>query len=80
MPRQTDCELLELRNKALVRKFHELFDKKRKRMDDVLIELERDWFFIDRKTIYALIFYNEKNNDYYQSLLKNTAKQLKFEI
>ena len=49
--------------------FHELYDVKRKRMDDVLRELSEEHFFLDTNYIYARIFYDEENYSYYNELL-----------
>ena len=64
-------ELKEKRNKQLVKKFHELYNVKRLRMDDVLKELSEKYFFLHESTIYAIIFYDKKYNDYYNKLLEN---------
>jgi hypothetical protein len=63
-------KLLQARNEALIKKFHELYDVKRIRLEDVLRELSEQHFFMDENYIYALIFYNKKNNQFYESLLK----------
>jgi hypothetical protein len=55
----------------LVKKFHELYDVKRKRMDDVLFELSEDHFFIDTDYIYSRIFYCKENHEYYNELLNS---------
>ncbi len=65
----TKDERIDLRNQLIVRKFHELYDVKRMRMDDVLIELEAKYFFLDPDYIYSIIFYKEKYNSLYRSLL-----------
>ena len=67
-------ELLKIRDKRMVQKFHELYDIKRMRIDDVLKELEEEWFFLDSNYIYSRIFYDEENNAYYQQLLGKNAK------
>jgi hypothetical protein len=61
-------ELIQIRDKAIVTKFHELHDVKRIRMDDVLKELSEKYFYLDPTYIYARIFYHKDNNDYYQKL------------
>ncbi len=58
----------------MVEKFYELYDVKRNRIDDVLYILEHDYFFLDQDYIYALIFYNKSNYEYYNQLL-NKSKQ-----
>jgi len=65
-------ELLIKRDQLIVRKFHELYDVKRKRMDDVLRELSQDYFFLDEQYLYRLIFYVKRNNEYYNNLLKKS--------
>jgi len=61
-------ELIQVRDRAIVNKFHELHDVKRIRMDDVLKELSEKHFYIDSDYIYKRIFYIKENNDYYNSL------------
>ncbi len=74
MARRND--LMAKRDKAIVDKFYELYDKQRKRMDDVLDELSNKHFFLDANYIYSRIFYNKDNNAYYESLLtKNNQHQ-----
>lgn len=68
-------DLTEKRDRAIVEKFHELYDKKRMRMDDVLDKLSNELFFLDSNYIYARIFYHKKNNAYYEELLTNTQRQ-----
>lgn len=65
-----DGELIKKRDKAIVDKFHELYDVKRKRLDDVLKELSDSHFYLDKNYIYARIFYNKENNKYYHSLIE----------
>ncbi len=69
-------ELKQKRDKKIVEKFHLYYDVKRMRMDDVLDKLSNEIFFLDSNYIYALIFYNKSNNEYYESLLtKNNQHQ-----
>jgi hypothetical protein len=63
-----DRSLIEKRDKAIVDKFHELYDVKRKRIDDVLKELSENHFYLDSNYIYQRIFYNKDNYKYYTSL------------
>lgn len=62
-------ELIERRDRAIVDKFYQLYDVQRKRLDDVLLELSEKHFYLDKNYIYARIFYNAKNNEYYTSLV-----------
>lgn len=64
-------ELKHKRDRLLVKKFYELYDVKRKRMDDVLKELSEDYFFLDTDYIYSRIFYCKENHDYYNELLNS---------
>jgi hypothetical protein len=66
-------ELLIKRDQAIVTKFHELYDVKRMRMDDVLRIMSEQHFYLDTTYIYARIFYCKENYEYYNSLLD--AKQ-----
>jgi len=63
-------ELIEKRDRAIVDKFHDLYDVKRKRLDDVLLDLSENHFYLDKDYIYARIFYDKRNNEYYNSLMK----------
>lgn len=64
-------DLIAKRDRRMVQKFFELYDVKRKRMDDVLKELSEEHFYLDAQYIYSRIFYCEENNAYYNELLKN---------
>lgn len=64
-----NSELKKKRDKRMVEKFHELYDLKRNRMDDVLKELSEKHFFLDSQYIYSRIFYCKENMDYYNKLL-----------
>jgi hypothetical protein len=68
-------DLKLIRNRKLIEKFYELHDLKRKRLDDVLVELETEHFFIDRKRIYAIIFYDKTNFKYYDELVAKTKQK-----
>lgn len=63
-------ELIQKRNREICKKFFELYDCKRMRMDDVLKELSENHFFLDANYIYGIIFYNKEYNDYYTELTK----------
>jgi hypothetical protein len=63
-------ELLEKRDKEIVTKFHELYNIKRMRMDDVLQQLSENYFYLDKNYIYARIFYNKENNAFYDTLIE----------
>lgn len=66
----TQKELIRKRDRKMVELFHQLYDVKRKRMDDVLDDLSENYFFLDPKYIYSRIFYNKDNSDYYYELNK----------
>ena len=66
--------LIEKRNKAIVEKYYELFDVRRKRSDDVLRELSENIFYLDQKYIYAIIYYNKKYNEFYNNLVNKTTE------
>lgn len=68
-------DLLKKRDQQMVQKFHELYDVKRKRMDDVLKELSENVFFLNEDYIYSRIFYCQENNAYYNELLKSKSLQ-----
>lgn len=67
-------ELKKKRDRRMVEKFHELYDVKRKRMDDVLEDLSENYFFLDTNYIYSRIFYCKENSSYYNELLENSCK------
>ncbi|MGQ1889120.1 hypothetical protein ACT29H_01630 [Thermophagus sp. OGC60D27] len=62
------------RNRRLVHKFYELYGVKRNRIDDVLKELEEEYFFLDQDYIYSLIFYDKINYEYYNQLLSKSKQ------
>lgn len=66
-----NTNLKEKRDQKMVQKFHELYDVKRMRMDDVLDELSNNYFFLTTEYIYGRIFYDKANSAYYEELLKN---------
>lgn len=68
-------ELIKNRDKAIVEKFHELYDVKRMRMDDVLKVLSERYFYLDPDYIYARIFYCKDNSAYYDRLLEKATTQ-----
>lgn len=70
-----DKALKEKRDKRMVKKFHELYNAKRMRIDDVLEELSKEHFFLTTEYIYNRIFYNKENNEYYESLLSEKTSK-----
>lgn len=70
-------DLTAKRDKAIVEKFHELYDIKRMRMDDVLDKLSNELFYLDANYIYARIFYDKQNSAYYDSLVASKAQHRK---
>ena len=66
--------LIKKRDQAIVCKFHELYDLKRMRMDDVLKIMSEQHFYLDTTYIYARIFYDKENNEQYNSLLDKKVK------
>jgi len=65
-----NLELIKKRDRRMVEMFHQLYDVKRKRMDDVLTELSEDHFYLDKQYIYNKIFYDKENLDYYNEMMK----------
>lgn len=61
---------LEKRNKRIVERFNELYNLKRKRLDDVLKELS-DEFYLSEDRIYSLVFYNKESREYYHEISEN---------
>ena len=69
-------ELIKKRDKAIVSKFHELYDLKRMRMDDVLKIMSEQHFYLDEKYLYARIFYDQENHEYYNNLIEKKEKTI----
>ncbi len=62
------------RDKLIVESFYKLYDVEMLRMDKTLAQLSDEIFFLDPDYIYAVIFYNEKNKEYYDNLVNGTLK------
>ena len=60
--------LKEKRDRKMIQKFHNLYNVKRMRIDDVLEELSNNHFFLTTEYIYSRIFYNKKNSKYLEEL------------
>jgi hypothetical protein len=67
-------DLIKKRDKAIVSKFHELYDIKRMRIDDVLKIMSEQHFYLDEKYIYSRIFYDTDNHEYYNNLVEKNEK------
>ena len=52
----------------MVEMFHHLYDIKRIRLDDVLVQLSEKVFFLSTDYIYKRIFYNMENYMYYEQI------------
>jgi hypothetical protein len=59
----------------MVEMFHNLYDVKRIRLDDVLRQLSERVFFLSTDYIYKRIFYNVDNLAYYEQLKKGAGKK-----
>lgn len=68
-------ELIQKRDRAIVTQFHQLYDLKRMRMDDVLKQLSEEQFYLDPEYIYSLVFYKKENNNYYNQLVDESRKK-----
>jgi len=64
------------KHKDVINHFNELYNVKRKRMDDALEETATKFYFRKPKSVYKLIFYNSKNFEYYCSLQRCTKNEL----
>ena len=62
------------RDKVIVEAFYKLYDVNRLRIDDVLAELANEIFFLDPDTVYAIVFYNKGNKEYYGQLVDGAVK------
>ncbi len=70
-----NSELKKKRDKRMVEKFHQLYDIERKRIDDVLLDLSENYFFLDKDYIYSRIFYCKENSAYYNELLEASSSK-----
>ena len=69
-----NTEMTRLRDRKMVETFHQLYDIKRIRLDDVLSQMSLKMFFLDANYIYKRIFYVNENMDYYEKLKENRSK------
>lgn len=70
-----NAELTKIRDRKMVEMFHNLYDVKRIRLDDVLRQLSEHVFFLSTDYIYKRIFYNAENAAYYDQLKKDSGKK-----
>lgn len=61
-------EMTKIRDRKMVEKFHQLYDIKRIRLEDVLSRMSQEFFFLDENYIYKRIFYIPENLSYYERL------------
>lgn len=61
-------EMTKIRDRRMVETFYLLYDKKRIRLEDVLLRMSHDLFFLDQNYIYKRIFYISENLSYYEQL------------
>ena len=61
-----NSELTKIRDRKMVEQFYHLYDVKRIRLDDVLLQLSEKVFFLSTDYIYKRIFYNQENYAYYE--------------
>lgn len=61
-------EMTKIRDRKMVETFYLLYDKKRIRLEDVLLRMSHDLFFLDQNYIYKRIFYISENLSYYEQL------------
>ena len=67
-------EMTRIRDRKMVETFHQLYDVKRIRLDDVLSRMSLKMFFLDTNYIYKRIFYVNENLNYYESLKEGRTK------
>lgn len=67
-------EMTRIRDRKMVETFHQLYDIKRIRLDDVLSQMSLKMFFLDTNYIYKRIFYVNENLNYYESLKEGRNK------
>lgn len=80
-----NSELTKIRDRKMVEMFYHLYDVKRIRLDDVLVRLSTEVFFLSTDYIYKRIFYNVDNYSYYEKIKahnnsKADKKQLSLEF
>lgn len=63
-----DNELIRKRDKVMIEAFHQLYNIKRKLLDDVLTILSKN-FFLTEDYIYKRIFKIMENSQYYDTLV-----------
>jgi len=75
--RGRNTELIEARNRALVKRFYWWSEIKRRRYDDVLKILSTQEFFITEQTVYRIL---QANSHLLDELMKNTIDENKKNI
>lgn len=63
-----NTDLTKIRDRKMIETFYLLYDKKRIRLEDVLVRMSRELFFLDENYIYKRIFYISENLAYYERL------------
>lgn len=69
--------MTKIRDRKMVETFYLLYDKKRIRLEDVLLRMSHDLFFLDQNYIYKRIFYISENLSYYEQLKEGKKPDLK---
>ena len=75
--RKLKSDLLVARDRKMVEEFYNLHEVKRLRMDDVLLKLSEEIFFLSTTYIYKRIFSISENRSYLDVLIRSKmqAKQ-----
>jgi hypothetical protein len=75
--RKIKSDLLVARDRKMVEEFYNLHEVKRLRMDDVLLKLSEEIFFLSTTYIYKRIFSISENRSYLDVLIRSkmAAKQ-----
>lgn len=72
-------EMTKIRDRKMVETFYHLYDKKRIRLEDVLLRMSHDLFFLDQNYIYKRIFYISENLSYYEQIKRGQKARFKKE-
>lgn len=67
--------LTRQKHKAIVEYFNDMYNVRRKRMDDAIAETAKK-FFISEKYAYKVIFYIKDNYEYYTQLSEQGSLQV----
>lgn len=70
-------EMTKIRDRKMIETFYHLYDVKRIRLEDVLLRMSHELFFLDQNYIYKRIFYISENQLYYEQLKEGKKTESK---